>query len=152
MSVDDGYSEWCLERLAKRIREGWIYVDISPNDRCLIRPDRDCDISSCPQHGAVHRHQPTLADREKAYDCITDWLALKFRRAEERKAITEMEKIYSLEDPRPPTLSDLRAEAERLICTGKMPSLDELLNAVAETRRKYNNQIIAARKIRRKRD
>jgi hypothetical protein len=61
MSVHDSYSEWCLGRLAQRVREGWIYVDISPNNRCLIRPDRDCDISSCPQRGTVHRHEPTLA-------------------------------------------------------------------------------------------
>jgi|SRR5579859_1336307 len=151
MCVDDSYSEWCLGRLAQRVREGWIYVDISPNNRCLIRPDRNCNISSCPQRGTVHRHQPTLADREEAYDYITDWLALEFRREEERKAIIELERIYALVDPRPSTPSDLRAEAQRLICTGQMPSLDELLNAVAKTRSKYHNQIIAARKTGRKR-
>ena len=151
MCVDDSYSEWCLGRLAQRIREGWIYVDISPNNRCLIRPDRDCDISSCPQRGTVHRHQATLADREAAYDCITDWLALEFRREKERKAIIELKRIYTLEDPRTSTPFDLRAEAQRSICTGKMPSLDELLNAIAKARRKYHNQIIAARKIGRKR-
>jgi hypothetical protein len=32
-----------------------------------------------------------------------------------------------------------------------MPSLDELLKAVAKTRRKYHNQIIVARKTGRKR-
>ena len=110
MSVDDSYSEWCLGRLAQRIREGWIYVDISPNNRCLIRPDRDCDISYCPQRGTVHRHQPTLADREQAYDCITDWLALEFRREEERKDITELKRLCALEHRRPSTPSDLRAK------------------------------------------
>lgn len=151
MCVDDSYSEWCLGRLAQRIREGWIYVDISPNNRCLIRPDRDCDISSCLQRGTVHRHQPTLADREAAYDCITVWLAVEFTREEERKAITELKRIYALEDRRPSTPPDLRAEAQRLICTGKMPSLDELLNAVAKTRKKYHNQIVATRKKGRRR-
>ncbi len=151
MCVDDSYSEWCLGRLAQRVREGWIYVDISPNNRCLIRPDRDCDISSCPQHGTVHRHQPTLADREEAYDYITDWLELEYEREGKRKDITELKRMSALEDPRPSTPSDLRAEVQRLICTGQMPSLDELLNAVAKTRRKYHNQIIAARKTGRKR-
>jgi hypothetical protein len=150
MSVDDSYSEWCLGRLVQRVREGWIYVDISPNNRCLIRPDRDCDISSCPQRGTVHRHQPTLADREEAYDYITGWLELEYEREGERKDITELNRIYALVDPRPSTPSDLRAEAQRLICTGQMPSLDELLKAIAKTRRKYRDQIIAARKQGRK--
>jgi hypothetical protein len=35
------------------------------------------------------------------------------------------------------TPSDLRAQAQQLIGSGRMPSLDNLLNAVAETRRKY---------------
>ena len=150
MCVDDSYSEWCLGRLVQRVREGWIYVDISPNNRCLIRPDRDCDISSCPQRGTVHRHQPTLADREEAYDIFTDWLALEFRREGAQKDIQDLNRMYALEDPRPSTPSDLRAEAQRLICTGQMPSLDELLKAIAKTRRKYRDQIIAARKQGRK--
>lgn len=33
--------------------------------------------------------------------------------------------------------SDLRAQAQKLIAQGKMPSLDEVLTAVSETRRKY---------------
>jgi len=151
MCLDDSYSEWCLGRLAQRVREGWIYVDISTTNRYLIRPDRDCDISSCPQLGTVHRHQPTLADREEAYDIVTEWLALEFEREGERKDITELKRMFALEDPRPSTPSDMRAEAQRLIRTDQMPSLDELLKAVAKTRRKYHNQIIAARKRGRKR-
>jgi hypothetical protein len=43
------------------------------------------------------------------------------------------------------TPSDLRAEAEQLIDSGRMPSLDELLKAVFDTRRKYVPRILAAR-------
>jgi len=150
MSVDDSYSEWCLGRLAQRIREGWLYVDISTTNRYLIRPDRDCDISSCPQLGTVHRHQPTLADREEAFDIVTDWLALEFQHEGAQKDLRELNTIYALVDPRPSTPSDLCAEAQRLICTSQMPSLDELLKAIAKTRRKYRDQIIAARKQGRK--
>lgn len=35
------------------------------------------------------------------------------------------------------TPSDLKAEAQRLIAAGKMPPLEHLLGAVAETREKY---------------
>jgi hypothetical protein len=41
--------------------------------------------------------------------------------------------------------SDLRAQAQQLIDSGRMPSLDELLKAVFETRRKYLPQILAGR-------
>jgi cytochrome c-type biogenesis protein CcmE len=41
--------------------------------------------------------------------------------------------------------SDLRAEAQRLIRTGQMPTLDQFLEAVAKAREKYRPQIIAAR-------
>jgi hypothetical protein len=44
------------------------------------------------------------------------------------------------------TFADLQAEAERLIATGEMPSLQQVLEAVAETRREYADKIIAARK------
>jgi hypothetical protein len=44
------------------------------------------------------------------------------------------------------TPSDLRAQAEQLIASGRMPSLDEILKAVAETRSKYRPMILAARK------
>ena len=151
MSVDDSYSEWCLGRLVQRIQQGWVFFSFSPNSRALIHPDLDCENPSCPQHGTVHRHVPTLADREEAYDYITGWLELEFRREEERKAVLELKRIYALVDPRPSTPSDLRAEAQRLICTGQMPSLDELLKAIAKTRRKYRDQIIEARKTGRKR-
>jgi hypothetical protein len=42
--------------------------------------------------------------------------------------------------------SELEAEAQRLIDAGRMPSLEELLQAVAETREKYRDQILAARR------
>jgi hypothetical protein len=43
------------------------------------------------------------------------------------------------------TPSDLRKQAEALIAEGRMPSLDEVLQAVFETRCKYTPQILAAR-------
>lgn len=127
MSVDDRCSEWCLGRLVQRIQRGWVFFSFSPNSRTLIHPDLDCENPSCPQHGTVHRHVPTLADREEAYDYITGWLALEFSREGAQKDIRELKRISALEDQRPSTPSDLRAEAQRLICTGQMPSLDELL-------------------------
>jgi vacuolar-type H+-ATPase subunit H len=42
-------------------------------------------------------------------------------------------------------VSELRAEAERLIATGEMPTLAQVLEAVAEARKKYADQIRAAR-------
>jgi len=42
--------------------------------------------------------------------------------------------------------SELEAEAQRLIDAGQMPSLEELLQAIAETRAKYAPVILAARK------
>ena len=41
--------------------------------------------------------------------------------------------------------SDLRAEAQRLISTGRMPSLEALLGAVADARQKYQPLIVKAR-------
>jgi hypothetical protein len=44
------------------------------------------------------------------------------------------------------TPSDLRSEAQRLIAAGKMPSLEEVLGTVANTRKKYTPQIKEAQK------
>lgn len=41
--------------------------------------------------------------------------------------------------------SDLEAEAQRLIDSGRMPSLETLLQVIAETREEYRDQILAAR-------
>ena len=41
--------------------------------------------------------------------------------------------------------SDLEQQARELHAQGKMPSLEEVLKAVAETRAKYADQIKAAR-------
>ncbi len=43
------------------------------------------------------------------------------------------------------TPTDFRAQAQQLIDSGRMPSLDELLKVVVETRRKYRPMILAAR-------
>jgi hypothetical protein len=123
-----------------------VFFSFSPNSRSLIHPNLDCENPSCPQHGTVHRHVPTLADREEAYDYITVWLELEYEREGERKDNTELNRMFALEDQRPSTPSDVRAEAQRLIHTDQMPSLDELLKAIAKTERKYRDQIIAARK------
>jgi len=40
--------------------------------------------------------------------------------------------------------SDLRAEADRLVRSGTMPSLEAVLAAVAETREQYRDRILAA--------
>lgn len=42
--------------------------------------------------------------------------------------------------------SALEAEAQHLIREGKMPSLEELVAAISETREKYRERILAARK------
>lgn len=42
--------------------------------------------------------------------------------------------------------SDFKAEAERLHAAGKMPSLEDLLAAVADTRKEYAPKILEARK------
>jgi hypothetical protein len=44
------------------------------------------------------------------------------------------------------SFADLQAEAERLIAKEEMPSLQQVLKAVAEIRRKYADKIMAARK------
>jgi hypothetical protein len=42
--------------------------------------------------------------------------------------------------------TQFQAEAERLDKTGKLPSLDEVLAAVADAREKYASKILEARK------
>ena len=42
-------------------------------------------------------------------------------------------------------VSDLRRQAQELIATGQMPTFAEVLEAVAEARKKYADQIRAAR-------
>ena len=41
--------------------------------------------------------------------------------------------------------SDLEKQAQILIQAGKMPKLEDLLSAVAESREKYADKIVAAR-------
>lgn len=43
--------------------------------------------------------------------------------------------------------SDFKAEAERLHAAGKMPTLEDLLGAVSETRKEYAPKILHARKL-----
>jgi len=45
------------------------------------------------------------------------------------------------------TKADLEREAQRLIEAGQMPTLEELIKAISETREKYRPLIIAARKM-----
>lgn len=44
------------------------------------------------------------------------------------------------------TPTDLRTQAQELIAAGKMPKLEDLLSAVADTRGKYQAQLKAAQK------
>jgi hypothetical protein len=44
------------------------------------------------------------------------------------------------------TEEQLKREAERLIATGKMPSIEKLASVVLKMRRKYANQIRRARR------
>jgi hypothetical protein len=46
--------------------------------------------------------------------------------------------------------TEMRAEIIRLRREGKIPSLDELLSAVAETRVEYREKILAARRGKKK--
>ncbi len=43
--------------------------------------------------------------------------------------------------------SEFKVEAERLHAAGKMPKLEDLLSAVAETRKEYAPKILDARKL-----
>jgi hypothetical protein len=47
--------------------------------------------------------------------------------------------------------SDLRAEAEKLIAAGKMPSFEELMAVITTVRKEYEPKIKAARKAARQR-
>ncbi len=44
------------------------------------------------------------------------------------------------------TKADLEREALRLIETGQMPSFEELIKTISETREKYREQILTARR------
>ena len=46
--------------------------------------------------------------------------------------------------------TEMRAEIIRLLREGKMPSLEELLRAVQETRAEYREKILAARRGKKK--
>jgi hypothetical protein len=46
--------------------------------------------------------------------------------------------------------TQFKAEVERLKAAGKLPSLEELLSAVAETRVEYREKILAARRGKKK--
>lgn len=41
--------------------------------------------------------------------------------------------------------SDLRTAAAEMVNQGQLPSLEELLSAIAETRKKYSQKIVDAR-------
>jgi hypothetical protein len=56
---------------------------------------------------------------------------------------------FEVSDPKMgPT--QFKAEVERLKAAGKLPSLEELLSAVAETRVEYREKILAARRGKKK--
>jgi len=45
--------------------------------------------------------------------------------------------------------AEFKAEVERLKAEGRMPSLEDVLEAVADARMKYRDRILAARKLKR---
>ena len=47
---------------------------------------------------------------------------------------------------KPQTVADLRATAEKLEREGRMPTLEQFLDAVGKTRRKYSGRILKARR------
>jgi hypothetical protein len=63
---------------------------------------------------------------------------------EGREACGEVD--YQLMTLRPMNEQQLRKEAERLIKAGKMPTLDELTQAILNTRREYATKIRRARR------
>jgi hypothetical protein len=66
--------------------------------------------------------------------------------AETRTASIDGGELMESEPKLKPTdLQRLQREAERLIATGEMPSLQQVLEAVAEAQKKYADQIRAAR-------
>lgn len=42
--------------------------------------------------------------------------------------------------------SDLKKQAQDLVASGQMPKLEDVLKAVADSRKKYSKQIVDARK------
>ena len=63
------------------------------------------------------------------------------------RKLSEKERVEGMSEPKMgPT--QFKAEIERLQREGKMPSLEAVLAAIAETRAEYREKILAARKSR----
>ena len=119
MCVDDSYSEWRPKRFASQqdIRElDRIYALVDP------RPSTSSD-----------------ADAASVAECCRIWR----KRAGVQHTFNLLPRLHVNQGLITPT--DLRAEAQRLIAAGRMPSLDQLLETVATARKKHRPQIIAAR-------
>jgi hypothetical protein len=110
----DFYSERFLESFGPYIERGWVFCSIRPGLQPLIQTDRDCTLSSCPLAGTVHRHQPTLEDREYTCDILNDWLRLQYYEQQaaeaaarfEAQSRAELDRLFDLDDPRPSIASD----------------------------------------------
>jgi len=111
MCVDDSYSEWGSKRFAsqKDVCElNRIYALVDP------RPSTSSD-----------------ADAASIAECRRIWR----KRTGVQHRFNLLPRLQVNQGLITPT--DLRAEAQRLIAVGRMPSLDDLLVAVAAARRKY---------------
>jgi len=114
---NDFYSERFLESFGPYIERGWVFCSIRPGLQPLIQTDRDCTLPSCPLAGTVHRHQPTLEDREYTYDVLSDWLRLQYEEQQaaeaaarfESQSRAELDRLFALDDPRPSIPSDADA-------------------------------------------
>lgn len=119
MCVDDSYSEWGSKRFAsqKDVRElNRIYALVDP------RPSTSSD-----------------ADAASIAECRRIWR----KRTGVQHTLNLLPRLQV--NQRLITPTDLRAEAQRLIAAGRMPSLDRLLETVDTARKKHRPQIIAAR-------
>ena len=125
MCVDDSYSEWSSKRFAcqQDVRElNRIYALEDPRPSQTL----DADAVSIAECNRIWRNRTGVQHR----------LNLLPRLQVNQGVITPI---------------DLRAEAHRLIAAGRMPNLDELRKAVTKAREKYRPQIIAARRLAKKR-
>lgn len=119
MCVDDSYSEWCSKRFASQ-------QDVRQLDRIYALADPRPSTSSD-------------ADAASIAECRRIWR----KRTGVQHTLNLLPQLQL--NQRLVTPADLRAEAQRLIAAGRMPSLDQLLETVATARKKHCPQIIAAR-------
>jgi hypothetical protein len=93
----NGYDRYMIGVRACDAERGYCFVDVGiPGERIFIHPDKDCTHSGCPRAGTVHRHQPSLAEREAMDDYITRWLIIEYEREGQRKDVVELGRMFRL--------------------------------------------------------